>query len=223
MDIVELLQANWFNLVIIVVLPFVGFIYRKRSKNDYFDNIIKYTDILEKTPHPQYQTTYLNNIKKKLLWDKVCFYKAGDRNRERIAISLVNADVNNIIDLMQLDKLTRYFSIKRNCINPIIPFLIPEIAISSIALLIAVVIIISNISIIFSSTWLVTALISMLTVFIVLLITCRFTIAPMKRFNTYRLILKDKNFLQRANRELIQIIKTDEKTDSQNAGDESDT
>lgn len=48
MDITTLLNDNALNLIIIFVLAFIGFVYRKRTKKQYVDNIIKYADILEK-------------------------------------------------------------------------------------------------------------------------------------------------------------------------------
>lgn len=206
MELMELLNDNWFNLVIIILLSFIGFLYKKRSKSNYFDNIIRYTDILEKTPQPEYQKTYLNNIKKKLLWDKVCFYKSGNIEKERIAISLINADINNIIELPQLNLLTQYFYINQKQIMPQKPFLIKEIIATGVAVLVALIIILSNISTIRHSPWIVSIIVAILTIFIVIIIGLQFAFNPLKRFNTYRLILKDKDFLPRANVELANIL-----------------
>ncbi|NUF26831.1 hypothetical protein GA0061081_11064 [Gilliamella bombicola] len=207
MEISELLHDNWFNLIIIFVLSFIAFMYKKRPQNDGFDNIIKYTDILEKTPHPQYKTEFLNNIKKKLIWNKVCFYKAGGINKERIAISLINADVHNIIELTQLDSLTHYFSITKNHIIPLKPYLIKEVILSGTAFIFAFVILFSNIVTIFSSSLIINIIVAILTVFIIIIALFRFALTPIKRFKTYLLIVKDKAFLQRANNELAKIIK----------------
>lgn len=210
MELVELLKDNWINLVIIFVLSFIGFFYKKRSKDNYFDNIIRYTDILEKTPQPKYQKDYLNNIKKKLLWEKVCFYKSGNVEKERIAISLVNADVNDIINLSRLNLLTQYFSIKQNQILPVKPFMIKEVIISTIAFFLAFIIIISNINTAFHSPWIVSIIIAILTIFVIAIIALQFALNPIKRFKTYRSILKDNEFLKRANSELANILKDSE-------------
>lgn len=210
MELVELLKDNWINLVIIFVLSFIGFFYKKRSKDNYFDNIIRYTDILEKTPQPKYQKDYLNNIKKKLLWEKVCFYKSGNVEKERIAISLVNADVNDIINLSRLNLLTQYFSIKQNQILPVKPFMVKEVIISTIAFFLAFIIIISNINTAFHSPWIVSIIIAILTIFIIAIIALQFALNPIKRFKTYRSILKDNEFLKRANIELANILKDSE-------------
>ncbi|OCG21887.1 hypothetical protein A9G11_07800 [Gilliamella sp. wkB108] len=210
MELVELLKDNWINLVIIFVLSFIGFFYKKRSKDNYFDNIIRYTDILEKTPQPKYQKDYLNNIKKKLLWEKVCFYKSGNVEKERIAISLVNADVNDIINLSRLNLLTQYFSIKQNQILPVKPFMVKEVIISTIAFFLAFIIIISNINTAFHSPWIVSIIIAILTIFVIAIIALQFALNPIKRFKTYRSILKDNEFLKRANSELANILKDSE-------------
>lgn len=210
MELVELLKDNWINLVIIFVLSFIGFFYKKRSKDNYFDNIIRYTDILEKTPQPKYQKDYLNNIKKKLLWEKVCFYKSGNVEKERIAISLVNADVNDIINLSRLNLLTQYFSIKQNQIIPVKPFMVKEVIISTIAFFLAFIIIISNINTAFHSPWIVSIIIAILTIFVIAIIALQFALNPIKRFKTYRSILKDNEFLKRANSELANILKDSE-------------
>ncbi|MWN89984.1 hypothetical protein GQ597_04570 [Gilliamella sp. Pra-s65] len=207
MDISELLHENWFNLITIFVLSLVTFIYKKRPQNDVFDNIIKYADILAKTPHPQYQTDYLNNIKKKLIWNKVCFYKAGNVDKENIAISLINADVHNLIELTQLDLLTQYFSIKNNSIIPIKPYLIKEVILSGAAFTFAFIVLLSNIITIFSSSWIINVMVAILTIFIIIIALFRFALAPIKRFKIYLLILKDNSFLQRANNELAKVIK----------------
>lgn len=214
MELVELLKDNWINLVIIFALSFIGFLYKKRSKDNYFDNIIKYTDILEKTPQPKYQKIYLNNIKKKLLWEKVCFYKSGNIDKERIAISLVNADINNNINLPDLNTLTQYFCIKQNQIIPLKPFMIKEVLFNSFVFFLAFIIILSNISSIFNSTWFISVIIAILTIFIVAIVVFQVSLSPIKRFKTYLLILKDNNFLKRANNELDNIIKTSESIDS---------
>lgn len=210
MELVELLKDNWINLVIIFALSFIGFFYKKRSKDNYFDNIIRYTDILEKTPQPKYQKDYLNNIKKKLLWEKVCFYKSGNVEKERIAISLVNADVNDIINLSRLNLLTQYFSIKQNQIIPVKPFMVKEVIISTIAFFLAFIIIISNINTAFHSPWIVSIIIAILTIFVIAIIALQFALNPIKRFKTYRSILKDNEFLKRANSELANILKDSE-------------
>ena len=206
MDITTLLNDNALNLIIIFVLAFIGFVYRKRTKKQYFDNIIKYADILEKTPQPQYQKDYINNLKKKLLWEKVCFYQSGNINKERIAISLINADIHNIIALPQLNLLTQYFKIKQNKIIPINLFLIKEVLFGGIALLLGVLIIISNLKMLFRSTDLVNIVIAIITILIVTVIAGLFSISPLKRLKTYWLILKDRDFLKRANVQLSMII-----------------
>ncbi|NUF49860.1 hypothetical protein [Gilliamella sp. ESL0250] len=206
MELSELLHDNWFNLVIIFVLSLVAFIYKKRTKHNGFDNIIKYTDILEKIPHPKYQTDYLNNIKKRLIWEKVCFYKSGNIDKESIAISLVNADVNHLIKLTQLDSLTQYFGIVKNRITPLKPYLIKEVMLSGVAFAFAFIMLLSNIITIFSSTWIINVIIAILTVFIIMIALFCFALEPLKRFKTYLLISKDSSFLQRANNELAKII-----------------
>lgn len=206
MDITTLLNDNALNFIIIFVLAFIGFVYRKRTKKQYFDNIIKYADILEKTPQPKYQKDYINNLKKKLLWEKVCFYQSGNINKERIAISLINADIHNIIALPQLNLLTQYFKIKQNKIIPINLFLIKEVLFGGIALLLGVLIIISNLKMLFRSTDLVNIVIAIITILIVTVIAGLFSISPLKRLKTYWLILKDRDFLKRANVQLSMII-----------------
>ena len=206
MEISELLHDNWFNLVIIFTLSCVAFIYKRPRSNKYFDNLIKYADILEKTSQPKYQRDYLSNIKKKLLWDKICFYKSGDIEKENIAMSLVNADVNNIIDLTQLNLLTQYFTIQKNRLIPLAFYSIKEVVLSGIILIFALILLLFNINRIFSSPWIVNIIISILTIFIILFITCRFALDPIKRLKTYLVILKNETFLQRANNELAKII-----------------
>ena len=206
MEISELLHDNWFNLVIIFTLSCVAFIYKRPKSNKYFDNLIKYADILEKTSQPKYQRDYLSNIKKKLLWDKICFYKSGDIEKENIAMSLVNADINNIIDLTQLNLLTQYFNIQKNRLIPLAFYSIKEVILSGIILIFALVLLLFNINRIFSSPWIVNIIISILTIFIILFITCRFALDPIKRLKTYLVILKNETFLQRANNELTKII-----------------
>ena len=206
MEITELLHDNWFNLVIIFTLSCVAFIYKRPKSNKYFDNLIKYADILEKTSQPKYQRDYLSNIKKKLLWDKICFYKSGDIEKENIAMSLVNADVNNIIDLTQLNLFTQYFTIQKNRLIPLAFYSIKEVVLSGIILIFVLFLLLFNIYRIFSSPWIVNAIISILTIFIILFITCRFALDPIKRLKTYLVILKNQTFLQRANNELTKII-----------------
>ena len=206
MEISELLHDNWFNLVIIFTLSCVAFIYKRPKSNKYFDNLIKYADILEKTSQPKYQRDYLSNIKKKLLWDKICFYKSGDIEKENIAMSLVNADVNNIIDLTQLNLLTQYFTIQKNRLIPLAFYSIKEVVLSGIILIFALILLLFNINRIFSSPWIVNIIISILTIFIILFITYRFALDPIKRLKTYLVILKNETFLQRANNELAKII-----------------
>ncbi|AHN25653.1 hypothetical protein GAPWK_1076 [Gilliamella apicola] len=206
MEISELLHDNWFNLVIIFTLSCVAFIYKRPKSNKYFDNLIKYADILEKTSQPKYQRDYLSNIKKKLLWDKICFYKSGDIEKENIAMSLVNADVNNIIDLTQLNLFTQYFTIQKNRLIPLAFYSIKEVVLSGIILIFVLFLLLFNIYRIFSSPWIVNAIISILTIFIILFITCRFALDPIKRLKTYLVILKNQTFLQRANNELAKII-----------------
>ena len=206
MEISELLHDNWFNLVIIFTLSCVAFIYKRPKSNKYFDNLIKYADILEKTSQPKYQRDYLSNIKKKLLWDKICFYKSGDIEKENIAMSLVNADVNNIIDLTQLNLFTQYFTIQKNRLIPLAFYSIKEVVLSGIILIFVLFLLLFNIHRIFSSPWIVNAIISILTIFIILFITCRFALDPIKRLKTYLVILKNQTFLQRANNELTKII-----------------
>ena len=206
MEISELLHDNWFNLVIIFTLSCVAFIYKRPKSNKYFDNLIKYADILEKTSQPKYQRDYLSNIKKKLLWDKICFYKSGDIEKENIAMSLVNADVNNIIDLTQLNLFTQYFTIQKNRLIPLAFYSIKEVVLSGIILIFVLILLLFNIYRIFSSPWIVNAIISILTIFIILFITCRFALDPIKRLKTYLVILKNQTFLQRANNELTKII-----------------
>ena len=206
MEISELLHDNWFNLVIIFTLSCVAFIYKRPRSNKYFDNLIKYADILEKTSQPKYQRDYLSNIKKKLLWDKICFYKSGDIEKENIAMSLVNADVNNIIDLTQLNLLTQYFTIQKNRLIPLAFYSIKEVVLSGIILIFALILLLFNINRIFSSPWIVNIIISILTIFIILFITYRFALDPIKRLKTYLVILKNETFLQRANNELAKII-----------------
>ena len=206
MEISELLHDNWFNLVIIFTLSCVAFIYKRPRSNKYFDNLIKYADILEKTSQPKYQRDYLSNIKKKLLWDKICFYKSGDIEKENIAMSLVNADINNIIDLTQLNLLTQYFTIQKNRLIPLAFYSIKEVVLSGIILIFALILLLFNINRIFSSPWIVNIIISILTIFIILFITCRFALDPIKRLKTYLVILKNETFLQRANNELAKII-----------------
>lgn len=206
MEISELLHDNWFNLVIIFTLSCVAFIYKRPKSNKYFDNLIKYADILEKTSQPKYQRDYLSNIKKKLLWDKICFYKSGDIEKENIAMSLVNADVNNIIDLTQLNLFTQYFTIQKNRLIPLAFYSIKEVVLSGIILIFVLFLLLFNIYRIFSSPWIVNAIISILTIFIILFITCRFALDPIKRLKTYLVILKNQTFLQRANNELTKII-----------------
>ncbi|OCG38780.1 MULTISPECIES: hypothetical protein [unclassified Gilliamella] len=207
MELSELLHDNWFNLVIIFVLSFAIFILKKRTQNDYFDNIIKYADILGKTPQPKYQIDYLNNIKKKLIWEKVCFYQAGNIDKESIAISLVNADAHNLIELTQLDLLTHYFKITQNRITPLKPYLIKEVVFSGIAFIVALIMLLSNVITAVSSPWIINVIIAILTSFIIIIALFRFAIEPIKRLKTYFSILKDKNFLQRANNELAKITK----------------
>ncbi|WP_334328075.1 hypothetical protein [Gilliamella apicola] len=206
MEISELLHDNWFNLVIIFTLSCVAFIYKRPKSNKYFDNLIKYADILEKTSQPKYQRDYLSNIKKKLLWDKICFYKSGDIEKENIAMSLVNADVNNIIDLTQLNLFTQYFTIQKNRLIPLAFYSIKEVVLSGIILIFVLFLLLFNIYRIFSSPWIVNAIISILTIFVILFITCRFALDPIKRLKTYLVILKNQTFLQRANNELTKII-----------------
>ena len=206
MEISELLHDNWFNLVIIFTLSCVAFIYKRPRSNKYFDNLIKYADILEKTSQPKYQRDYLSNIKKKLLWDKICFYKSGDIEKENIAMSLVNADINNIIDLTQLNLFTQYFTIQKNRLIPLAFYSIKEVVLSGIILIFVLFLLLFNIYRIFSSPWIVNAIISILTIFIILFITCRFALDPIKRLKTYLVILKNQTFLQRANNELTKII-----------------
>lgn len=206
MELNELLTDNWFNLFIIFVLSLIAFIFSKRRTTNYFDNLIKYTDILEKAPQPKYQKDYLNNIKRKLLWKKVCFFDAGNINKERIAISLVNADINNIIELTQLNSLTQYFSIKNNKINAINPFLIKEIILTLVASFFGVFVIFSNLFIIFGSHKIVNVIIAILAIFIIMIILAQFAYGPFKRLNIYRLILKDRSFLTRANNVLSEML-----------------
>lgn len=206
MELNELLTDNWFNLFIIFVLSLIAFIFSKRRTTNYFDNLIKYTDILEKAPQPKYQKDYLNNIKRKLLWEKVCFFDAGNINKERIAISLVNADINNIIELTQLNMLTQYFSIKNNKINAINPFLIKEIILTLVASFFGVFVIFSNLFIIFGSHKIVNVIIAILAIFIIMIILAQFAYGPLKRLNIYRLILKDRSFLTRANGVLSEML-----------------
>ena len=167
MEISELLHDNWFNLVIIFTLSCVAFICKRPRSSKYFDNLIKYADILEKTSQPKYQRDYLSNIKKKLLWDKICFYKSGDIEKENIAMSLVNADVNNIIDLAQLNLLTQYFTIQKNRLIPLAFYSIKEVVLSGIILIFALILLLFNINRIFSSPWIVNIIISILTIFII--------------------------------------------------------
>ncbi|QYN46646.1 hypothetical protein [Gilliamella sp. ESL0405] len=206
MELNELLTDNWFNLFIIFVLSLIAFIFSKRRTINYFDNLIKYTDILEKAPQPKYQKDYLNNIKRKLLWEKVCFFDVGNINKERIAISLVNADINNIIELTQLNLLTQYFSIKNNKINPINPLLIKEIILILVASFFGVFVIISNLFTIFGSHKIVNVIIAILAIFIIMIILAQFASGPFKRLNIYRLILKDRSFLTRANNVLSEML-----------------
>lgn len=206
MEISELLHDNWFNLVIIFTLSCVAFICKRPRSSKYFDNLIKYADILEKTSQLKYQRDYLSNIKKKLLWDKICFYKSGDIEKENIAMSLVNADVNNIIDLTQLNLLTQYFTIQKNRLIPLAFYSIKEVVLSGIILIFALILLLFNINRIFSSPWIVNIIISILTIFIILFITYRFALDPIKRLKTYLVILKNETFLQRANNELAKII-----------------
>ncbi|MFQ1016964.1 hypothetical protein [Gilliamella sp. BG7] len=207
MELSELLHDNWFNLVIIFVLSFVTFIFKKSTQNDYFDNIIKYADILGKTPQPKYQMDYLNNIKKKLIWEKVCFYQSGNIDKESIAISLVNADVHNLIELTQLDLLTHYFKITQNRITPLKPYLIKEVVISGIVFILALIMLLSNVITALNSPWIINVIIAILTSFIIMIALFSFTIEPIKRLKTYLSILKDKSFLQRTNNQLAKIIK----------------
>lgn len=214
MNISQLLQDNWFNLFIIFTLSIIGFIYKKNIPNNYFDNIIKYTDILEKIAQPSYQKDYLNNIKKKLIWDKICFYKTGNVNKERIAISVVNADIHNIIELTQLDQLTQYFGIKKNSIILLKPFLIKEVILTAAAGLFTFIMVMNNLHTIFKSAWIVNVIISILTIFILVIIGTQFAKGPLKRLNTYRLILKDRLFLVRANMVFAKILDENRQIDA---------
>lgn len=206
MELITLLDTNWLNFVIIFALSFLWFFNRKRSPNQYLDNIIIYADILEKTPKPKYQKDYLNNIKSKLLWDKVCFYQTGDMNKERIAISLINADIKNIINLLQLNSLIQYFCIRQNKITAVNPFLVKEVILLCVGFILAFIMVISNLDTVFRSNSMINIIIAAITIFIILLIATQFAIAPLKRLNTYRLILKDDTFLKRANDQLVRII-----------------
>ncbi|OCG21754.1 hypothetical protein [Gilliamella sp. App4-10] len=207
MELSELIHDNWLNLVIFLVLSFVAIIYKKRGKNNYFDNIIKYAVILEKTPQPKYQIDYLNNIKKKLIWEKVCFYKAGNIDKESIAISLVNADVHNLIELTQLDLLTQYFKITEKRITPLKPYFIKEVMVSCVEFMLASIMLLSNIITVFSSPWIINVIVAILTNVIIIIALFSFTLQPIKRLKIYLSILKDNAFLQRANNELAKIIK----------------
>ena len=121
-------------------------------------------------------------------------------------MSLINADVNNIIDLTQLNLLTQYFTIQKNRLIPLTFYSIKEVILSGIILIFVLFLLLFNIYRIFSSPWIVNAIISILTIFIILFITCRFALDPIKRLKTYLVILKNETFLQRANNELTKII-----------------
>ena len=121
-------------------------------------------------------------------------------------MSLVNADVNNIIDLTQLNLLTQYFTIQKNRLIPLAFYSIKEVVLSGIILIFALILLLFNINRIFSSPWIVNIIISILTIFIILFITYRFALDPIKRLKTYLVILKNETFLQRANNELAKII-----------------
>ncbi|MCX8729671.1 hypothetical protein J3U66_04700 [Gilliamella sp. B2969] len=211
MEFSTLFNDNWLNLIVIFALSIIAFVFKKKPKSNYFENIIKYTDILEKTPQPQYQKDYLNNIKKKLLWEKVCFYRSGNRNKERIAISLINSDIYNIIDLTQLNSLTQYFAIEKNKIYPLKLFLVKEFVVSCIAAVIAIIFVLSNLNTIFKSPEIISVIIAILTIFIITIIISQFIVPVIKRLNMLRLILKDNDFLNRANHQLAVIIEDDQK------------
>ncbi|ORF47269.1 hypothetical protein, partial [Gilliamella apicola] len=83
---------------------------------------------------------------------------------------------------------------------------IKEVVLSGIILIFALILLLFNINRIFSSPWIVNIIISILTIFIILFITCRFALDPIKRLKTYLVILKNETFLQRANNELAKII-----------------
>ncbi|MCX8581494.1 hypothetical protein J3U18_07305 [Gilliamella sp. B3482] len=206
MDITQLLQDNWFNLFIIFALSIIGFIYKRNTPNNYFDNIIRYTDILEKVPQPSYQKDYLNNIKKKLIWEKVCFYKPGNINKERIAISVVNADIHNVIELSQLNQLTQYFGIEKNRITFLRPFLIKDVILTAAVSLFTFFMVIYNLHTIFKSEWIINVIISVLTIFVLIIIIAQFAKGPLKRLNSYRILLKDRQFLIRANKVFAKIL-----------------
>ncbi len=199
MDFIEVLKDNWINFFIIFAFPIVGLLYRNHKKIHYFDNIIKYADILEKTPQPAYQKDYLNNIKKKLLWEKVCFYQPGDINKEHIAISLINADKNNIINLNYLDSLTSYFSIQKDRIVAGRLFLVPEVIMGFIAIIFTTLIFIANLYAIFHFVSFVSVYIALLTVFVLIITAYQFGSAPIKRVYMFHRILCDHEFLARAN------------------------
>ena len=65
----------------------------------------------------------------------------------------------------------------------------------------------SNVITAVSSPWIINVIIAILTSFIIIIALFRFAIEPIKRLKTYFSILKDKNFLQRANNELAKITK----------------
>ena len=82
-------------------------------------------------------------------------------------MSLVNADVNNIIDLAQLNLLTQYFTIQKNRLIPLAFYSIKEVVLSGIILIFALILLLFNINRIFSSPWIVNIIISILTIFII--------------------------------------------------------
>lgn len=84
--------------------------------------------------------------------------------------------------------------------------MIKEVLFGGIALLLGMLIIISNLKTLFRSTDLVNIVIAIITILIVTVIAGLFSISPLKRLKTYWLILKDRDFLKRANVQLSMII-----------------
>lgn len=88
------------------IFDIIAFLYKIIPFNFYGNNLDKYFNEMESIDFKQYQKDYLNNIRKKKLWKECCFYNANTHNQEKIAIALVNADRENIIDISDITAIS---------------------------------------------------------------------------------------------------------------------
>ena len=187
------------------IFDIIAFLYKRIPFNFYGNNLDKYFNEMESIDFKQYQKDYLNNIRKKKLWKKCCFYNANTPNQEKIAIALVNADRENIIDISDITAISRYFEIKDEKIIGLNLFDKHEKISCILWYFFIAIIAILNFSVIFEIK---NTLISLIVIFFTMVGIAACLVIPsitFKRSRIFKTIIKDESFISRINTELERI------------------